>query len=134
MIWHWDQYVAKNNLWRHFNRFAQVVSDLDPVAERLKPFYFETEDLRVYGLKGNKTCLVWCRDRKNTWEAELKDGITPRELTGIALPLDLTGIAKLHSARSFDPWKNEWKDVKISARQILLPGFRRSLVVKVNLK
>src|SRR6185312_7979666 len=36
-IWHWDAYVAANNLRHHFGRFAQVVRGLDPAAEGFEP-------------------------------------------------------------------------------------------------
>jgi hypothetical protein len=36
-IWHWDSYVDKNNLWRHFARFAAAVKDIDPPSEQFTP-------------------------------------------------------------------------------------------------
>ncbi len=134
MIWHWDQYVARNDLWRHFNRFAQVVKGLDPVREQFKPFYFETDDLRVYGLKGNQTFLLWCRDKENSWETELRDGIAPRTITHAVLSLhaylNSDGIA---AVRSFDPWKNEWQQ-RESSNKITLPGFQRSIILKGSIR
>jgi len=135
MIWHWDQYVAENNLWHHFDRFAQVVNELNPVAEQLKPVYFETEDLRIYALKGKETLLLWCRDKQNNWETELSNGIAPRTLDGAVFPLDealnLSGFEEL---QTFDPWKNEWKDLEQNGTRVVLPGFRRSIVVRGKLK
>ena len=36
-IWHWDSYVAPNNLWFQFSRFAETVKGLDPPAEGFQP-------------------------------------------------------------------------------------------------
>jgi hypothetical protein len=131
MIWHWDQYVAKNNLWHHFDRFAQVVKALDPVAQQLKPFFFETEDLRVYGLKGKSVFFLWCRDKTNTWETELKDGMLPRQLNHSVLDLEpFPELLLVKSIESFDPWKNYWEDVDIHKGQLSLPEFQRSIIIK----
>ncbi|HET9486922.1 MAG TPA: hypothetical protein VFO54_05790 [Chryseosolibacter sp.] len=135
MIWHWDQYVAANNLWHHFGRFAQVVKGLDPVAEGLDPVYFETKDLRVYALRGKKTILLWCRDKQNTWQTELKDSVPARTVTGSFLSADeLSGHLEFEVLQTFDPWKNEWRDVQVDNRQIILPDFQRSIVVRGKIK
>lgn len=135
MIWHWDQYVAKNNLWHHFDRFAQVVEGLDPVAEELKAFYHETEDLRVYGLRGRQTFLLWCRDNRHSWESELKNGLLPRELTGAVISAgNLFNEEELESLQAFDPWKNEWQSLEARNGEVVLPGFQRSLVVKGKIR
>ena len=36
-IWHWDAYVAKNDLWWHFGRFRDVVKGIDPAEEFYTP-------------------------------------------------------------------------------------------------
>lgn len=134
MIWHWDQYVATNNLWHHFDRFAQVVKGLDPVKEQFRPFYFETNDLRVYGLRGNKTFLCWCRDKENSWQSELRDGVAPRTIRRAALPLtqylNPGGIA---AVQSFDPWKNEWQE-RGTRGEITLPDFQRSIILRGRIR
>ncbi|HWH71073.1 MAG TPA: cellulase family glycosylhydrolase, partial [Candidatus Sulfotelmatobacter sp.] len=67
-IWHWDVYVAKQNLWYHFGRFAEAVKDLDPAAEHLEPKMLPHARLRVYALKGQGQSLLWCRDTQTTWQ------------------------------------------------------------------
>lgn len=135
MIWHWDQYVANNNLWHHFDRFAQVVEGLNPVTQQLKPLYYETKDLRVYGLRGTHVFLMWCRDKQNTWESELKDGIAPRSINHSVLNLDeFIGPSGLESLQSFDPWKNHWQDLDAGQTQLILPDFQRSIIVKGVMK
>lgn len=131
MIWHWNQYVARNNLWHHFDRFAQVVKDLDPVEEHLRPFYFETGPLKIYGLKGNKTFLLWCRDKNSTWKTELKNGIAPQEIKNAIVRLDsIAGGDKFTALRAFDPWENHWSDMVSDSVSIILPSFKRSLIIE----
>ena len=57
-IWHWDQYVAKQKLWWQFGRFAEVVKDLDPPAERFQTDTLPHSRLRVYVLKSRHTVLL----------------------------------------------------------------------------
>lgn len=135
MIWHWNQYVAPNNLWHHFDRFSQTVKDVDPIAELFEPFYQETDELRIYGLRGKTTFLLWCRDKKNNWETELKEGQSPELISNskidLSQTLTLSASAKM---KSFDPWKNVWQEQSHDGNIIKLPTFKRSLVIKGDLQ
>ena len=128
-IWHWDAYVAPNNLWWQFGRFAQVVKGLDPPAENFEPAMAEHDRLRVYLLKGKRTVLAWCRDKQNTWETELRDGQKPEVLKGIAVNL---GISKARSVKIYDPWTNRWTNGKIKNGKVALPQFSRSIVIRAE--
>lgn len=125
-IWHWDVYVAANDLWWQFGRFAEAVKDIDPVAEQFEPSLLDQPALRVYVLRGRRTTLAWCRDKANTWMSELRDGIPPQVLRGIEVPL------RARSARVYDPWKNTWSRAAVSRGAVRLPEFSRSLVVRVK--
>jgi hypothetical protein len=125
-VWHWDVYVAGNNLWFQFGRFAEVVKGLDPPAEEFKPTMIEHERLRIYALKGKKTTLIWCRDKRNTWESELKNGEKPEVLNGIELSLPSKGAVRI-----YDPWANRWSDSKPRNGKITLPPFSRSIVIRI---
>jgi len=127
-IWHWDAYVAPNNLWFHFARFAAVVEGLDPPAENFQPFELDDERLYLYGLKGNTKTLIWCRDKMNTWKTELEEDKVPETLSGLAVDLDARG----KRVQFYDPWQNRWTDGKANGEKIVLPNFRRSLVVTVS--
>ncbi len=132
-IWHWDRYVAQQNLWWHFGRFAEVVGGLDPPAEGFAPCMLHHDRLRVYVLQGRRTTLLWCRDVQNTWRSELAEGKAPAVVTGAVLNLvQLEGISRNGSARAYDPWSNEWKPVEISGGRLTLPGFKRSIVVRIG--
>jgi hypothetical protein len=115
-IWHWDSYVAKNELWWHFGRFAEAVKDIDPAAERFEPSMLPHDRLRVYVLKGRRTTLVWCRDIRNDWRSELERKEAPETLTGAKIQ----GLPK--KLRAYDPWTGKWSNG--------IPEFRRSLVLR----
>jgi hypothetical protein len=129
-IWHWDYYVAKQNLWWHFGRFAEAVKDLDPPAERFQPDLLPQARLRVYVLKGERTVLLWCRDTQNMWRRELVEGKAPDPVEGAVLEL---GPLKLRrtTARVYDPWANRWTKAEVEGDQLRLPVFKRSLVVRL---
>ena len=126
--WHWDHYVAPNNLWFQFGRFAAVVEGLDPPTENFQPFELDDERLWLYGLKGTTKTLVWCRDKLNTWKTELEEEKEPELLTGLTVNLD----ARNKRVRFYDPWENRWTDGKADGEKIVLPSFRRSLVVEIS--
>ena len=123
-IWHWDSYVAANNLWYHFGRFAEVVRGLDPPAEGFEPSMLAHDRLRIYVLKGQRTILAWCRDTENTWESELKNGESPARLQGLTVDLGPALSGKTpHSVETYDPWANRWSKEKLKRGSLTLPPF-----------
>ncbi len=132
-IWHWDSYVAANNLWRHFARFAEAVRGLDPPAEAFEPMMVKHPRLRVYALKGRRTLLAWCRDTENTWESELKNGEKPQVLHGLEVDVQAALAGKHASAvRVYDPWKDRWAKTKLRKGKVSLPDFSRSIVIRIT--
>jgi hypothetical protein len=133
MSWHWDSYVAKNDLWYHFKRFSNAIKEINPVTEKFVASRSEDEMLRIYQLNGQKTILLWLRDKKNTWESELRDGQPPLSLRGIQLDLKSLGINETSGEISvYDPWQDEWNNLKAENMKISLPDFRRSLIVRLT--
>jgi len=132
-IWHWDSYVAPNNLWFQFGRFAEAVSGLDPPAEAFEASMLKHDRLRVYVLNGKHTLLAWCRDTKNTWESELKNGEKPEQLRGMTVDFApvLSGKA-VRSVRVYDPWANRWSSARLKKGTLALPVFSRSIVVRMS--
>ena len=131
--WHWDHYVAPNNLWFQFDRFAEAVKGVEPPAEAFKPMRLDHPRLRMYALKGKKTLLIWCRDKQNTWQTELAEGKPPAMVRDATVSLSAFGKNWDRAAVSFyDPWSNRWKKGSIKGTAIRLPDFSRSLVIKVK--
>jgi beta-glucanase (GH16 family) len=130
--WHWDQYVAANNLWFQFDRFAEAIKGIDPPAEAFEPIRLEHPRLRIYALKGGHTFLAWCRDKQNTWQTELAEGQPPVVVENAIVSLPDIGIKLNRATVSFyDPWSNRWMQGKVEGKSIILPDFTRSLVIKI---
>lgn len=119
-FWHWDCYIHDQNLWWHFRRFRRAIEGLDPVAEDFRPFYTETDTLRIYGLQGRKTTVAWCRDKQCDWQWELVDGKPVRELKGERVPFGGKEIV------CYLPWE----DREVVVKGDRLPAFRRSIVLR----
>ena len=121
--WHWDhQYIDGNNLWWHFSRFAEAVKGVDPAAEHFRPFHTETRRLRIWGLRGDRTTLLWCRDKANTWENELVRGEVPNTVAGEKIPFR-------EGFKCYLPWENRWV---VAEKGGILPDFTRSIVVCIS--
>ncbi len=130
--WHWDSYVEKNALWRHFGRFAEAIRDFDPVREQAVPFTQPLPDsVTVYGLRGQTQTLLWIRDGATTWQTELAQGRPARTVTQRTVSLD-DGAAK--RVRFYDPWQNRWTEGNALGNTVRLPAFTRSVVVKLEPK
>jgi len=131
--WHWDSYVAKNDLWQQFGQFAQAVKDIDPPAERFRPIRIEHPRLRIYLLAGQHTLLAWCRDTQNTWKTELAEGKAPESLKDqvITLPRDVAP-KQFTPVRIYDPWTHTWSQGKVEDGKLSLPPFARSVVFRIE--
>ena len=119
-FWHWDSYVARWGLWWHYARFGKAIEGVDPVAEDFRPFHTETRRLRLYGLRGRRNTLVWCRDKASSWRSELVDGNPAAKIEGERHPFGDRNLS------CYLPWED--RTVEVSGAE--LPSFRRSLVVR----
>jgi hypothetical protein len=133
MSWHWESYVDKNNLWYHFGRFSRAVKGINPIEEHFIPSRPETEKLRIYMLNGNKTILMWLRDKTSTWESELVQGNPPVLLSGLKIELQDLGLTtQSGEVEAYDPWRDNWQELKPEGSLIRLPDFKRSLVLRIK--
>jgi hypothetical protein len=132
-IWHWDHYVAANNLWFQFGRFAHAVKDIDPPAENFEPKELPHPLLRIYALRGKHTLLAWCRDKQNTWRSELAEGKKPTIIRNVFIQLQSLNKQSDNAVVHFyDPWLDSWSEGKLEEDKVHLPQFIRSLIVKVQ--
>ena len=131
-LWHWDSYVEKQNLWRHYKRFNTAIRDIDPVLEEFSPFTLEADSVRCYGLNGKNKTMIWCRDAKSNWITELKEGIKPEKRKNVILDLSKSNKSNFSTAKVYDPWNDSWTIVPISENRIILPPFIRSVVVVMD--
>ncbi len=132
-IWHWDVYVDRNDLWHHFGRFAAAVKGLDPPAESLEPFELPHPRVLILGLRGRRWTFVWCRDRQNTWRTELAEGKPPELLRQIRVDLSSGQTSPPgRTSQTYDPWSNVWRAATLQGSAVVLPEFRRSLVIRLK--
>ncbi len=130
--WHWDVYIDKNNLWYHFQRFNEAMKGIDPVTEKFIPVKIFQPHLRIYGLVGEKSILLWCRDAENDWENEFVKGVPPELLSGLKIDVaSLVSEKAVKSVSVYDPWKDAWTKAKREPI-IQLPEFKRSVVVRIE--
>jgi hypothetical protein len=88
----------------------------------------EHERLRIYRLAGRNTTLLWCRDTKNDWRAELERGEQPETLSGVSIEAP-SGRGRV---RAYDPWTGKWSEAVRKGGRVHLPDFRRSLVLRAG--
>ncbi len=133
MCWHWESYVDRNNLWYHFGRFSETIKGINPVEEKFATSRSENGNLRIYQLNGMKTVLFWLRDKRNTWQSELRDKQTPPVNTGVKIDLKSLGFSgSFERIEIYDPWQNRWITAAPGNPEIILPDFTRSLVVRIK--
>ncbi|MDO4574432.1 MAG: cellulase family glycosylhydrolase [Planctomycetia bacterium] len=127
--WHWNVYIEKNDLWWQIGRFTRSIAGVNPIAEKLEPFYAEAAPVRIYGLKGKKSTLVWLRDSEYDWQRELldKQPAVTRENLSVSIPA-LEG----KTVTAYDPWLDRDVEVTQDGKNILLPKFRRSIILRAK--
>jgi len=125
--WHWDHlYINKHDLWYHFNRFSTAIKGIDPIAECFTPFYTETHNLRIYGLKGKTADLLWCRDKASSWESELKQGVKAKMLTDEKIP-----VSQKDECECYLPWEDKHVKCHVNGGWCELPVFKRSIILRL---
>lgn len=134
-VWWWREAVERPNLWHHYARFAEAIAGIDVPGEKFVPVTPPDADMRIYALKGARTTIAWCRDAKSDWRSELQDSKPAQAIQGCSISTeDLVDAGANVSVRVYDPWKNAWTPASIEAGKIALPGFTRSIVVRVERK
>ncbi len=128
-IWHWNCYVEANDLWYHFGRFAQAVEKINPIEEKFEPFQLKSGFLRAYGLRGQKNILIFLRDQETNWQTELINKTAAPVRKKISFDLTKIVSGDLSCVRCYDPWKDRQTELSVKNGQIVLPEFRRSLVL-----
>jgi len=131
-IWHWDSYVAKNDLWWHLGRFTQAVAGINPPAEAFRVQQVAHPRLRVYLLCGERTTLAWCRDSQVTWQSALAEGRQAETLREQKVTLPNPRAGGKISAVAYDPWSGTSTPLTIQQGAVVLPPFTRSMVVRMT--
>lgn len=91
---------------------------------RFRPFYTETDRLRIYVLHGSKTTIAWCRDKRSDWKSELECGHAAELIEHERFPGE---------GREMDCYL-PWEDRHVRSATSELPPFKRSIVVRFHAK
>ncbi|HSU52290.1 MAG TPA: hypothetical protein VLJ41_16905, partial [Segetibacter sp.] len=130
--WHWDHYIDNNNLWYHYARFNHSVQGINPLEENFIPTTLYHNRFRIYVLVGKKTILAWCRDIRNDWRSEFKDGKKAEEISNEKIDLSSFVTSKQIKRTSlYDPWMDKWLSTYNNSI-VSLPVFKRSIVIKME--
>jgi hypothetical protein len=81
---------------------------------------------------GRKNILAWCRDIKNDWKSEFREGKMPEAISNESV--DFGPLVPAHLSRKvnvYDPWKNKWITVANNSK-VSLPSFKRSIMIKIE--
>lgn len=135
-VWFWREAIDGPNLWYHFARFNRAIEGIDLPAEGFEPARIDHPRLRIYALRGPRSMLAWCRDRENDWRSELEEGIAPRPIKDIKIPVSSLGLAPGNPhlvADAYDPWKDRWVPLGRAGSAIALPEFGRSVVLRLKM-
>lgn len=124
--------MERQHLWYHYGRFQNAVEGIDPAEERFTPFTLAKQGMRAYGLKGKNQTMIWCRNAENNWKTEFLQNITPTLKTDFLISLEEIGRTNAHTAKVYDPWKDEWTTVAIKDGIVSIPPFLRSMVVVIK--
>jgi len=130
--WHWDHYIDKNRLWYHYARFNEAVKGIIPIKEGFVPTKIYHNRLRIYALVGRKSILAWCRDIRNDWKSEFREGRMPEEIAKDTI--DFSSLVPPRLTRKvslYDPWKNKWT-IAANNSTVSLPSFKRSIIIKIE--
>ncbi len=131
--WHWGCYVDANDLWWQFGRFAEALDGVNPPAEDFTPTMFYHPRLRVYALIGCRQTLAWCRDTQNNWMTELREGEAPPTVEGATVDLpEKVPMGLEPRFRTYDPWEDRWDAPEVDGRQVRLPPFSRSIILRIE--
>ena len=123
--------ASHSGIWRISRQDSTVRIRSKGLTNSLK--WPESGDLRIYQLNGKNTVLIWLRDKRNNWQSELRDGQPPLNNVRVSLDLKSLGIGDSFAQIDlYNPWQNKWQNAKPEDLKIILPDFKRSLVIRIK--
>ena len=131
MSWHWEYYIQKHNLFYMYSRFNKAIEGLDPIKENFKPYFFETENMRVYVLDGKSTMIAYCRDKNNSWITELKHRQEAKPLLNEKVSF-AKFVPNAEKAEIYQPTTDKSMVVNCENSNLVLPEFLRATVVRIK--
>lgn len=87
MLWWWDTYIEKNNLYYHFESLTKFLRHEEGRMMSLEPVAGEGKNFRVLGLRDDEGGLFWIQNKNNTWYRCAAQGARMKSLKGVVLKL-----------------------------------------------
>lgn len=134
-----DAYVDKLNLWRFLRPIAHLVSGMDLSFEMPAAVDLSTDAVRCLVLRGRGHILAWVRNRADTWQNVLRDGIEPAMLGPQVLDFKILRLNE-GSVELAWPWGDApapgeaqvGAEARFTDSKLYLPPFRYGLLVKIG--
>jgi len=130
-IWHWAEYVDQKNLWAGYKPLADVIAGVQLDAEQFEPKNLSTETFWALALCGKTHLLVWLRNKADTWQAVLRDGVEPGLVREACIDLQRLGIASGDVA-VYSQWPEDIGPATLADGVLALPDFRYGLVLRIR--
>lgn len=109
-LWWWDNYVAPQNLWFHYRGVANLVQGVGFNTESFVPIapQGQPEALRVLGLRGKTTTLLWAQNKAHTWwNVAEKHEIAPVENAQVTLEAPAGFAGTTCRVQLWDTWSGK---------------------------
>ena len=109
-----------------FRPFNALLEGIEAGTEHFAPGRMDTDSAHVLTLMGEKHALYYVRSRAASWQAVLRDGITPAPVCGLRLPV--------HGRVTIYWLMNEQHETvpDVIDGFVTLPDFSRGCVVRVD--
>ena len=89
--------------------------------------------MRGWTLAGPRLIVAWLRCTASDWHGELERGASPPLIDGLrwspGRPASWLGRARI---TAYDPWRDLTTPLSADGAEIVLPAFRRSLVIRIE--
>lgn len=145
MIWFWDTYIEKYNLYHHFQGISKFLDGEDLRHQQLRPMILESSTAKAesYGLVGTGKALVWIKNLRYSFrEVEalaLQHGIGKKMIfpkvkkAKVTIPHLTPGSYRIQRWDTINGKIISQKKVKTTTAGMILelPSFRQDLAFKI---
>ncbi|MFW5857513.1 MAG: hypothetical protein ACOCX4_06530, partial [Planctomycetota bacterium] len=87
MIWWWDYYLERHDLYHHYRALADFLAGVDWARPKQRLVGDNDPDVRVLVLMDDRWAGVWVQNRRATWRERVERGRTPPTLDDVTLQL-----------------------------------------------
>jgi len=125
--WFWDRYVDQKDLWDQFRPFVEMLDGIALDREDFQPIDLSSPDAWCLALKGKHTTLVWVRNRADSWQAVLRDGLDPAPAS---IEINLGAFIQV---QSFCSWQDEeLSGIYCEGGTIRIEKIRHGLMLRIQ--